>query len=116
MRALSFIGTGISSSELSLSWAEVAAGAYRCDLDACAVVGTGFDSARLIVGLVEGAFRSPDRSDDFLVGAVVEWLPEPIGVGEAAVAIWIVGFFSYFRYALYYIWSLFVWRYLIYKI
>lgn len=96
MRALSFIGTGISSSELSLSWAEVAAGAYRCDLDACAVVGTGFDSARLIVGLVEGAFRSPDRSDVFLVGAVVEWLPEPIGVGEAAVAIWIVGFFLTF--------------------
>ena len=88
MRALSFIGTGISSSELSLAWALAWAEVpYCCDRNACAE-GTGFDSARLMAGL-EGALRSPDRSDVFLVGAaaaadpMAEWLLEPIGVGDA---------------------------------
>lgn len=77
MKALSFIGTGISSSELSAlvpaNWEPEAA----CE---AAAFGTGFDWARSSPGL-DGALLNPDLSDGFRVGAE-KWL-DPMGVGEA---------------------------------
>jgi len=86
VRALSFMGTGISSSELSLRVE------YCCDCDfasfppAPTIAGaeppTGFDSLRLICCLEVGRRRA--CLADVLRPIDVKWLPGPSGVGDAA--------------------------------
>lgn len=89
VRALSFIGTGISSSELSLSVEYCCDCAFDSLLAAAAAdSGTGLESLRLSCCL-EGGRRRACRADVLLPRAV-KWLPAPIGVGDA-VAISVTG-------------------------
>lgn len=82
MRALSFIGTGISSSELSLSvaycceWLLASAGST-----AAADAGPGLDSLRARPGRDVGRLRA--CLADVLRPRDVKWLPWPTGVGDA---------------------------------
>lgn len=83
MRALSFIGTGISSSELSLT-VEYCCG---CDWDLdsfdadAPAPWIGFDSLRLRPGRDVG--RRSACLADVLRPREVKWLPGPMGVGDA---------------------------------
>lgn len=82
--ALNFIGTGISSSELSLS-VEYCCDCDRDSLSSEAVVADppiGFDSLRLNCDLDVGRRRA--CLADVLRPRDVKWLPTPIGVGDAA--------------------------------